>query len=164
MTRRTATSRCATEVAGPATFGWQHDVHMIDDTTMMLFDNQGNPGSELDTYASRVLQIGLSFGRARSATIEKSWALVSNDETLVPLSCPTRGSAQLVPGGDGNGVLALCYASRAIEELDDPSGALTAPSLYVGLSSPPEDACSTTTGFAVDGWYRAYPLERLGDF
>jgi hypothetical protein len=153
-----------TEVAGAATFEWQHDVHMIDDTTMLLFDNKGNPGSEPDTWESRVLQIGLSFGRSRSATIEKSWALVSNDETLAPLSCPTRGSAQLVPGGDENSVLAICYASRAIEELHDSSGALTAPALYVGLASPPEEACSTTTGFAVDGWYRAYPLERLGDF
>jgi hypothetical protein len=154
----------ATEVAGPPTFGWQHDVHMIDTQTMMLYDNKGNPGSETDTWQSRVLQIRLRGGASPLATIEKSWALVSNDGSLAPLSCPTRGSGQLVPGGGEDSVLTICHASRAIEELNDPTGALTAPALYIGLSSPPEDACISSTGFEVDGWYRAYPLERLGDF
>ena len=155
-----------TDVAyGTATFAGQHDVHMINDDTMLLYDNKGNPGSDPDTYQTRVLSIGLTFTRPRSATIEKSWALASNDGSLAPLSCPTRGSGELVtadPSGDS--ALALCHASFAIEELNDPTGALTAPSLYIGLSSPPEDACITSTGFEVDGWYRAYPLERLGDF
>ena len=60
-------------------------------------------------------------------------------------------------------MLADCHAEFVIEELNDPTGALTAPSLYIGLSTPPEDAC-IATGLEVDGWYRAYPLERLGDF
>jgi hypothetical protein len=153
-------------VEGPATFGWQHDIHMIDDTTMMLYDNKGKTGSVEETWETRVLSIGLTFGgpASRSAIIEKSWALVSNDGST-PLSCPTRGSGQLVPGDpDGNSVLALCHASFAIEELHDTTGALAAPSLYIGLSSPPEDACITSTGFEVDGFYRAYPLEQLGDF
>jgi hypothetical protein len=130
---------------------------------MVLFDNKGNPGSAPDTYESRVLQLQLRFGARRSATIVKSWALVSNDGSLTPLSCPTRGSGRLVPG-DPDSVLATCRAPRAIVELNDPTGAPSAPSLYIGLSSPPEDACITSTAFEVDGFYRAYPLERLGDF
>ena len=70
-----------------------------------------------------------------------------------------------MPGdSSGDSALALCHASFAIEELNDPTGAPTAPSLYIGLPSPPEDACVLSTGLEVDGWYRAYPLERLGDF
>jgi hypothetical protein len=149
---------------GTATFAGQHDVHMIDDRTMMLFDNRGSPGMS-GGYESRVLSLRLRLGARRTATIQKSWALVSNDGSNTPLSCPTRGSGRLVPGDtSGNSALAVCRASRAIEELNDPTGAPTAPSLYIGLSSPPEDACITSTGFEVDGWYRAYPLERLGDF
>jgi len=151
-------------VDSPATFLGQHDIHFVDDDNLMLYDNKGNPGSDSDTYQTRVLDIGLTFTRPRSATIEKSWALVSNDGSLTPLSCPTRGSGQLVPGdSSGDSVLAICHAGFAIEELNDSTGALSAPSLYIGLSTAPEDAC-IATGFEVDGWYRAYPLERLGDF
>ena len=147
---------------GTATFEGQHDIHFVDDDTMVLYDNKGIPGSAPDTWETRVLSIGMTFGRMnRSATIEKSWALVSNDGST-PLSCPTRGSGELVPG-DPDSVLALCHAEFVIEELNDSTGALTAPSLYIGLSVPPEDAC-IASGLEVDGFYRAYPLERLGDF
>ena len=150
---------------GTATFAGQHDIHFVDDGTLLLFDNKGNPGDTPGTYASRVLDLRLVLGTRRSATIEKSWALVSNDGSLTPLDCPTRGSGELVPGdSSGDSVLAICHASFAIEEMNDPTGALTAPSLYIGLPSPPEDACILSTGLEVDGWYRAYPLERLGDF
>jgi hypothetical protein len=149
-------------VRGEPTFGWQHDVHMIDPETMLLYDNKGIEVAT-DTWESRVLQFGLTLTRPRAATIEKSWALVTSDGSAA-LSCPTRGSGQLVPGGGGDNVLTICHASRAIEELNDPTGALTAPPLYVALSPSPEEACASTTGFEVDGWYRTYPLATLGDF
>jgi hypothetical protein len=152
-------------VEGAATFEGQHDVHFVDDDTMVLFDNKGIHGSAADTYESRVLSIDFTFvpARLRSATIEKSWALVSNDGSD-PLSCPTRGSGELVPGDpSGESVLALCHAQFVIEELNDSTGNLTAPALYIGLSTPTEDAC-ISSGSEVDGFYRAYPLERLGDF
>jgi hypothetical protein len=154
-------------VAGAVAFGGQHDVHLLDDTTMMLFDNNGNPGLEPDTAASRVLQ--LSFNEEEyTATIEKSWVLTRNGEPPTSLDCPTKGSGHLVPGDPtGNSVLALCHETYTIEELNDPTGAEQSPSLHISLPPSPTAVCpepGPASRRAIEGWYRAYPLEQLGDF
>jgi hypothetical protein len=155
-------------VHGAAAFGGQHDVHMIGDSTYMLFDNQGQTNAETGTGESRVLSIGFDTSEP-SAWIEKSWALVDNDPTdPSALDCPTKGSGQLIPRDTtGNSVLALCHAAFAIEELNDPSGVATPPSLYIHIPEPPAEVCGGTDAasrMGVNGWYRAYPLETLGDF
>ena len=84
------------------------------------------------------------------------------------LECPTKGSGQVVPGDPtGNSVLALCHESYAIEELNDPTGAEQRPSLYISLPPSPAEVCpepGPVSRLAIEGWYRAYPLEALGDF
>jgi hypothetical protein len=157
----------STEVLGPATFAGQHDPHMLDSATMMLFDNLGNPGEEPGTAASRVLQLALDED-ARTAAIEKAWVLTHNNDLPTSLECPTKGSGHLVPGDPtGNSVLALCHESYAIEELNDPTGAEERPSLYITLPRFPADVCpepGPSSREVIQGWYRAYPLENLGDF
>jgi hypothetical protein len=158
----------STVVAGAADFAGQHDVYLLDAGTMMLFDNNGNPGAEAGTAASRVLQLSLSHEPTRTATIQKSWVLTHNSDEPTSLDCPTKGSGQLVPGDPtGNSVLALCHASYAIEELNDPTGAEQRPSLYISLPPSPAEVCpepGPASRLAIEGWYRAYPLETLGDF
>ena len=155
-------------VTGEAAFGGQHDVHAVDDSTYMLFDNQGDRDDMIGPEVSRVLRIGFDT-RLWSATIEKSWALVDNDQSSPsPVYCPTKGSGQLVPGdARGDSVLALCHATFAIEELNDPSGRATRPSLYISIPDPPAEVCGGTdeaSRVGINGWYRAYPLDSLGDF
>jgi hypothetical protein len=154
-------------LTGPAAFGGQHDVHGIGNARILLFDNQGDRDDMTDVEASRVLSIAFDTS-AWSAEIVKSWALVTNEASPSTLFCPTKGSGQLVPGDeDGNSVLALCHEVFAIEELNDPSGLATSPSLYISIPDPPAEVCGGTdeaSRVGITGWYRAYPLESLGDF
>jgi hypothetical protein len=155
-------------VVGATTFASQHDVHEVGENTILLFDNKGNPGATTGTAASRALQITFTEGDSPSAHIEKSWALVGNDPVVVsPLECPFKGSAQLVPGDTtGDSALVLCHQEWVIEELNDPTGAETSPSLYIAIPAPPYEPCPTTGTLrpGIDGWYRAYPLENIGEF
>jgi len=151
-------------VIGSTTFASQHDVHEVGTDTILMLDNKGNPGAAPGTVATRALSISFTNGPSPSARIEKSWALVDDNPVIVsPLACPFKGSAQLVPG-DSDSVLALCHDEWVIEELNDPTGAETSPSLYISL--PPENVCPTTGTErpGIDGWYRAYPLDRIGEF
>jgi hypothetical protein len=133
-----------------------------------LFDNKGNPGAALGTAASRALAISFTEGEEPSAQIEKSWALMNNNATVPsPLECPFKGSAHFVPGDTSHdSVLALCHQEWVIEELNDPTGAETSPSLYIAMPDAPYEPCPVTGTLrpGIDGWYRAYPLARIGDF
>jgi hypothetical protein len=155
-------------VVGAATFASQHDVHAVGSDTILLFDNKGNPGAAPGTAASRVLSISIDEGASPSARIEKSWALVDDNPVVIsPLECPFKGSAQHVPGDtSGDSVLALCHNEWVIEELNDPTGAETRPSLYISIPAAPYEPCPVTGTLrpGIDGWYRAYPLDRIGDF
>jgi hypothetical protein len=149
--------------SGTATFASQHDVHEVAPGSILLLDNKGNASSP-GTFASRALWIDFTEGATMSARIVKSWALVGNNPTVIsPLQCPYKGSAELVPGDDDS-VLALCHDEWVIEELNDPSGAETSPSLYIEV--PPVDTCplTGTDRLGIDGWYRAYPLGTIGDY
>jgi hypothetical protein len=155
-------------VVGSTTFASQHDVHAMGDGTILMLDNKGNPGARPGTVATRVLSISFTNEPTPSARIEKSWALVDDNPVVIsPLACPFKGGAQEVPGDtSGDSVLALCHDEWVIEELNDPTGAETRPSLYISIPPAPYEACPTT-GTArpgIDGWYRAYPRETIGDF
>ena len=152
-------------VTGTPVFSSQHDAHAIDDTTLLLFDNQGNV-SPTGKEEARVLSV--TFDTTNwYAEIDRSWALV-DDSASEPttLVCLSGGSGQLVPGGTDS-VLALCSDERVIEELNDPTGVASAPSLYITIPDPPAEVCGGTdpsSRAGITGWYRAYPLETLGDF
>jgi hypothetical protein len=155
-------------VTGSAGFAGQHDVHSVDDDTIMMFDNEGDVDAISGVEKSRVLSIDLDEV-AGTATIDKSWALVEDVSTRPgTLDCPTKGSAQLIPGDStGDRVLALCHEHFSIEELSDPTGFPSAPLLYIAIPDPPAEVCGGTTESSrrgVTGWYRAYPLDSFGDF
>ncbi len=156
-----------TSVTGSADFASQHDVHSEGADSVLLFDNKGNPGASPGSHASRVLSIALSTGASPSARIDQSWALVQNNVLVSPLACPFKGSGQRVRGdATGDSVLALCHAEWVIEELNDPTGAETRPSLFLSLPPEPAEVCpiTGTDRGGIDGWYRAYPLENIGEF
>ena len=152
-------------VLGTSVFSSQHDVHAIDDDTLLLFDNQGNVNS-IGKGQSRVLSITFDTTTWSAAVIDRSWALVDDVEPPVGLNCPSNGSGELVPGQTDT-VLALCHEEYVIAELNDPSGFPTPPSLYITIPESPAEVCGktdSTSRYGITGWYRAYPLESLGDF
>jgi hypothetical protein len=149
----------ASGVAGPASFGDQHDVHSDGDGHLLMLDNTGDG----DARALRISFLGgLGMAPPTTAVIDRSWMLV--DARGNPLSCPIEGSAEIVPGTSGRSVLALCNGAHTIAELDDSDGeADSVPPLVVSL--PVTDVCPGGIALSgVAGWYRAFPLETVGAF
>ncbi len=146
-------------VSGPADFGDQHDVHSDGAGGLLMFDNTGDA-------ASRVLQLSFSGGAGATppttATIEKSWVMV--DAAGNPLSCPIEGSGEQIAGTGGSSVLALCNADYTIAELSDPDGDPdSVPSLVISL--PESGYCpGGMDRDSIGGWFRAFPLETVGEF
>ena len=149
--------RLAPGIDGRRAFAGQHDIHSVAPDTLMMLDNLGDP------RASRVLRVTLD---GAAATIDRSWALV--DAAGGPLVCRVEGSAREVPGTSGEHVLAACNDAYTLVELDDSSGYATGdtiePPLVISL---PTDACTSggpTTRGGLRGFYRAFPLDRVGSF
>ena len=145
-------------IVGDATFSDQHDVHAIADDTLMMLDNQG------DSAGARALQIQLGTA-PRSATIEKSWAVVSGAGNQ--LQCLTEGTAELVPNSDH--AFVMCAGVTVAVELDDPTGnSGTPPPLAISLpDGDPEEFCTVggpDERVRIRGWRRAFPMERVGEF
>jgi hypothetical protein len=148
----------AAGVAGEAAFADQHDVHATATNTLMMFDNQGDPGG------ARVLEIGL-VPSTDTATINKSWAVV--DDAGDPLECNLEGSGNTIPGSTR--VLAMCNDNHSFMELVDDSGNTgSAPPLYVYLPDGTSvDYCTSggpTDPGRIRGWQRAFPLANVGEF
>jgi hypothetical protein len=146
-------------VAGPASFGDQHDVHSDGDGHLLMLDNTGDAGSRVLRLS---FQGALGMAPPTTAVIDRSWVLTNADGA--PLECPIEGSAEIVPGTTGDTVLALCNAAHTIAELSDSDGLIDGvPALVVSL--PMIDVCPTGISLsAVAGWYRAFPLETVGEF
>ena len=93
-------------------------------------------------------------GARGTATIVGEWLLPSD------YRCTTRGSARTIDGTDGDAVLALCHNPPAVVMLDQPDGHPAPPAYELRLdqvgSCPGE-------GASYRGWYRAFPLESLGE-
>jgi hypothetical protein len=146
--------RISPDLAGPASFGAQHDVHPISTDSLLMFDNTG------DVAGSRVLRLNLA---GDIATIDRSWVVV--DASGNALTCRVEGSAQLVPYTDGARVVAMCNDAFTVVELVDASGNASVPPLAVSL---PEKGFCAEGGpelrQGLRGWYRAFPVDRLGDF
>jgi hypothetical protein len=147
-------------ITGEAAFGRQHDVHAVADDTLLMFDNVG------DRTGSRVLRIHLDSA-LQASTIDRSWALV--DGAGNALGCRIHGSAQPVPGTDGETVLTICNDERTVVELDDATGSTRPPPLTISLPDAlgPDGFCTAggpTTREGIHGWYRAYPADSIGDF
>jgi hypothetical protein len=149
-------------ISGPAAFEGQHDAHFVGSTSMLLFDNLGDP------TASRILRIAMTTAAGtRSATIDRSWALV--DAAGDPLVCPVEGSGREVPGTSGASVLANCNDENTMVELNDATGATgTPPPLVIAL--PPSRTgrfCTSggpTNSNDITGWHRAFPMTTVGVF
>jgi hypothetical protein len=153
----------AAGVAGAPTFGDQHDVHSDGDGHLLMLDNTG----DTSTRALRISFLGaLGMDSPTTAVIDRSWILLDADGD--PLFCPIEGSAEIVPGTSGQSVLALCNATYTISELSDSDGDIDGdgdgvPALVVSL--PNLDYCPGGIDRAsIMGWYRAFPLERVGEF
>jgi hypothetical protein len=154
-------------VAGAASFGDQHDAHSDGAGHLLMFDNTGDTGS-------RVLRFSFTGGTGRAppttATIDRSWIMTDADGN--PLSCPIEGSGEIVPGTGGQRVLALCNADYTIAELSDPDGDVDddddgvpddVPALVVSL--PQFGYCpGGVNRDSIGGWFRAFPLESVGEF
>jgi hypothetical protein len=144
----------SSKISGPASFAGQHDVHAPTPDTLMVFDNTG------DSTGSRALRLTIA---GDIATIDRSWVMVDGSGT--PLVCRVEGSAELVPGTDGERVLAMCNDGFTVAELADSSGTAAVPPLAVTL--PEKGFCSTggpEQRQGLRGWYRAFPVDRIGDF
>jgi hypothetical protein len=144
-------------IEGDATFAGQHDVHAVAQDSLMMLDNLGS-----DETSSRVLRLALDE-QTGVATIDRSWAIADTSGT--PLLCRLEGSAQEVPGTEGESVLSMCNDAFSVVELADSTGAAVAPELMITL---PEDGFCTEGGpqgrFGIHGWYRAFPVEAIGEF
>ncbi len=150
----------ASGIRGPASFARQHDVHTVAADTLMMFDNDG------DSSGSRVLRISVDSA-AQVATIDRSWALV--DGAANALVCRIHGSAQPVPGTDGESILTICNDMRTVAELDDASGNAGLPPLTISLPDVggPDGFCASGGPMerqGIRGWYRTFPADALGDF
>jgi hypothetical protein len=146
--------RISPAVSGSEAFAGQHDVHAVAPDTLMMFDNAG------DSTGSRALRVTLSKDMA---SIERSWVVV--DGTGTPLVCRTEGSAEIVPDTDGEHVLVMCNDGFTVAEIADGSGVAAVPPLAVSL---PEKGYCTKGGpenrVGMRGWYRAFPVDQIGDF
>jgi hypothetical protein len=145
---------------GASIFIGQHDVHATSDTTIMLYDNRGDPGS------TRVLELELD-SKTSEATIRKSWALVNGLGD--PITCGVEGTGQYVPGTKSDHVLAICGERFTISELSDATGATgTPPPLAIELPDAPGSPYCTKGGPAerrdLQGWHKAYPMAYVGEF
>jgi hypothetical protein len=149
-----------TGVSGPLGFNGQHDVHALSENEILMFDNQG------DRAGARALRLALDDGPPAQVTLDASWAVV--DAAGTRLACEQQGSAQEVPGSDH--VLALCSPAYTIVELDDPTGAEGVPPLTIWLddtTSGPTRFCTSggpSSLEALGGFYRAYPVDAIGEF
>jgi hypothetical protein len=151
-------------LTGRRPFVGQHDVHPLDSGDLLMLDNQGD-WSALGGEKTRAIQISLSDPSApTSAVIEKSWSLVGAT-TGSPLSCLAQGSAEAVPGTSDANVLALCNDEYTIVETDDSDGIGSSPLLEIILD---EGTFCTTGGpetrSAIGGWFRAFPVETVGEY
>ncbi len=155
-------------ITGPTRFADQHDVHPdVSGLYLYMLDNTGAASG------ARVLSIlVIPILGVTTATIVGSWPLV--DDALDHLMCPAQGSGEEIPGSGGS-VLALCNGTDAagdtayvIEELTDADGiASVAPAM---LLTVPDDDATFCDGDGpahlsdIRGWYRAFPMDHVGDF
>ncbi len=152
--------RRATGVSGPLGFNGQHDVHAVSTNEILMFDNQG------DRAGGRAIRLELDDGPPAQVTLAASWPVV--DAAGNRLVCDQQGSAQEVSGSDH--VLALCSPEYTIVELDDSSGAEGLPALAIWLDDTTAGAtrfCASggpTSLEELGGFYRAYPVDAIGDF
>ena len=147
-------------IDGSAEFVGQHGVHATGANTIMLFDNRGDPG------ASRVIELDLD-PKTYVATIRKSWSLANGmgDE----LVCGVEGSGEYVPGTKDDHVVAMCNDRFTIVEMSDATGASgVVPPLSIELSDTVAEPFCTSGGPAerrdLQGWHKAFPLARVGEF
>jgi hypothetical protein len=146
--------RMSSKITGPAGFGGQHDVHSPSANSLLMFDNTG------DSKGSRALRVQLE---GKLANIDRSWVMVDGSGT--PLVCRVEGSAEVVPGTEDERVLAMCNDGFTVAELADGSGIPAVPPLAVSI--PEKGFCSSggpKDRFGIRGWYRAFPVDQLGDF
>jgi hypothetical protein len=152
----------ATGITGEAAFADQHDAHAVSADAMLMFDNLGDP------VGARVLRITMSgWGAVRTATIDRSWAVV--DAAGNPLYCPLEGSGQEIPDTSGTRVLANCNEEYTVVELSDSTGATgSPPPLAISLpDGTTDDFClagGPTDRSRIRGWHRSFPLSRVGEF
>jgi hypothetical protein len=143
-------------ISGEARFVGQHDVHAVGPDALMMLDNLG------DGVGSRVLRLQLDDA-TRTATIDRSWAIA--DPSGAPLLCRLEGSAQEVPGTEGESVVSMCNDAFTVVEMDDATGNPAPPALAIAL---PEDGFCSEGGppgrFGIHGWYRAFSVAEIGDF
>jgi len=156
-TYSTLTLAMAGGISGATDFAGQHAVYQTP-TYLQMFDNLG------ESSGSRVLRMSLSGGPPiTTATITNSWALV--DAALNPLVCPGQGSGVTVPGTSGVNVLAMCADEWTVEELSDSDGTTSAePPFILELASDPCTMYGPANRDGIYGWYRAFPLENIGEF
>jgi hypothetical protein len=147
-------------VSGPLGFNGQHDAHAVSANEILMFDNQG------DRAGGRAIRLSLDEGPPAQVTLDASWAVVDAGGTR--LECMQQGSAQEVPGSAH--VLALCSPAYTIVELDDPTGAEGVPALAIWLDDTTAGAtrfCTSggpTSLETLGGFYRAYPVDAIGEF
>lgn len=159
----------AAGITGDNHFGGQHQAS-VQTGMLTFFDNRnqytGN-GSE-----SRAIQIDLEtpLDDPWSATIVRSWVM-RRALTLDSVDCTAgQGGVQVLPGTDGQNALVTCGSAAIIEELDQSDGTYTTePVLQVALDLIPTagvyDTCLTgADSTARPGFYRAWPLVKLGEF
>lgn len=172
----------AAGISGNAAFGDQHDLHTEGGTdNFVFFDNTGN--ASYDAFgvwtggASRAVQIAMTGGSAGSrnaAQIVKAWAMVNPTSTSTELYCPAQGSAELVPGMAAS-MLALCAAEYTVEEFTSANGdGATGHTPNFSISLPTTGVCDAgaedggtaypSARTALHGWYRAYPISKVGVF
>jgi hypothetical protein len=145
---------------GSSLFVGQHDVHATSESTVMVYDNRGDPG------ATRVIELELD-PKTSIATIRKSWSLANSmGDSLV---CGVEGTGRYVPGTKSDHVLAMCNDRFTIVEMSDTTGTPNVvPPLSIELPDSVADPFCTSGGPAerrdLKGWHKAYPLATVGQF
>ena len=147
-------------IEGSAEFEGQHAVHATSANEIMLFDNRGDAG------ASRVIELELD-SKTSVATIRKSWSLANGMGD--PLVCGIEGSGEYVPGTKDDHVLAMCSDRFTIVEMGNSTGASgVVPALAIELPDTVAEPFCTSGGPAerrdLQGWHKAFPLARVGEF
>jgi hypothetical protein len=165
-------------ITGATAFAGQHDLHTDASGNYVMFDNLG------DTTAgtSRGLHLALTGGGAgakTTATIDQSWIVVNPASINTGIYCMDQGSAEMI----GTSMLLDCNDSFVIEELASTYGDGTTnhqPDLSIELRQGDQMAGGTTDicgdgaaggaddyptlRTAIHGWYRAYPLTKVGEY